>query len=145
MCKLDWLKYTQHLPVTSLKYHEVTRHTQIPKPHGERPQKGVDPDQAVSHQRRLVGLEAACTEGTRTRQKSTRASSRGQRKEQGNSVETKSQMSARSPLFDAKQWPRYERQKLIRNYQDNYKCRLSSDPFGPTTLHPSKRPCTMRI
>ena len=33
-------------------------------------------------------------------------------------------MPARSPLYEAQNAPRYERQQLIRSYQETYKCRL---------------------
>ena len=35
-----------------------------------------------------------------------------------------SDSSARSPLFDAQNAPRYERQQIIRDYQSDYNCRL---------------------
>jgi membrane-bound ClpP family serine protease len=45
---------------------------------------------------------------------------------------------ARSPLYEAYNAPRYERQKLIREYQDTYSCRLvvMADAIFPYNITP---------
>lgn len=46
--------------------------------------------------------------------------------------------ASRSPLFEAHQAPRYERQRLIREYQEAYSCRLvvMKDHIFPYNITP---------